>query len=152
MGAQKRGSWGSDRGGVLLWSPPPMKQDTRASIGRTTRVVGRLTGDGDLLVEGRVEGELSLRGHVTIADGGVVAAPINAGDLTVSGLVDGDVESSGVVTLRATGAVRGSIRAARIALDEGARFSGRIDMDVELPAGLGGTPAPERTGRKATRG
>lgn len=132
--------------------PPPMKQDTRASIGRTTKIVGRLTGDGDLLVEGRVEGELSLRGHLTVADGGVIAAPVSAGDLTVAGMVDGDVEASGVVTVRATGTVRGSIRAPRIALDEGARFTGRIEMDVQLPAELGGTPAPERTGRKATRG
>lgn len=135
--------------------PPPMKQDTRASIGRTTKVVGRLTGDGDLLVEGRVEGELSLRGHLTVADGGVIAAPVSVGDLTVAGMVDGDVESSGAVTVRATGTVRGSIRAPRIALDEGARFTGRIEMDVELPAELGGnghTGAPARSGRKATRG
>lgn len=128
-----------------------MKQDTRASIGRTTRIVGRLTGDGDLLVEGRVEGELSLKGHVTVADGGVVAAPLSAGDVTVEGLVDGDVTSRGAVVLRASGAIRGAISAARVAVDEGARFTGRIEMDVELPPELGGnesTRAPERAGRK----
>lgn len=127
---------------------PPMKQDTRASIGRTTRVVGRLTGDGDLLVEGRIEGELSLRGHLTVVEGGVVAAPVSVGEITVEGLVDGDVESRGAVILRPTGAIRGSIRATRVAVEEGARFTGRIEMDVELPAELGGSPAPERTGRK----
>src|SRR5687768_15825774 len=115
-----------------------MKQDTRASIGRTTRIVGRLTGDGDLLVEGRVEGELTLKGHVTVADGGVVAAPLSAGDVTVEGLVDGDVSSRGAVTLRASGAIRGAITAARVAVDEGARFTGRIEMDVELPPELTG--------------
>jgi cytoskeletal protein CcmA (bactofilin family) len=125
-----------------------MKQETRGSIGKTTRIVGRVTGDGDLLVEGRIEGELTLRGALTVANGGVVAAPVSAGDVTVEGMVDGDVDSRGAVVLRPSGAIRGSIRATRIAVDEGARFTGRVEMDVELPAELGGSPAPERTGRK----
>lgn len=125
-----------------------MKQDTRASIGRTTRIVGRLTGDGDLVVEGRVEGELSLRGHLVVSSGGVIAAPVVVGDLTVEGAVDGDVESRGAVVLRESGSIRGSIKASRVSFDEGARFTGRIEMDVELPAELGGNSAPERTSRK----
>lgn len=123
----------------------PMKQETRASIGRTTRVVGRLTGDGDLLVEGKVEGELSLRGHVEVAEGGVVTAPVDAGDLTVDGTVDGDVVARGAVVLRPTGTLRGAIRASRVAVEEGARFTGRIEMDVELPAELEGAPTAAAT-------
>ena len=115
-----------------------MNQESRASIGRTTRIVGRLTGDGDLVVEGKVEGELSLRGHVEVAEGGVVVAPVEASELTVDGTVDGDVVARGAVTLRATGVLRGAIAAAQVAIDEGARFSGRIEMDVELPAELAG--------------
>jgi cytoskeletal protein CcmA (bactofilin family) len=61
--------------------------------------------------------------------------------VTVSGTIDGDVTSRGAVTLRAGGSVRGAITASRIAVEDGARFTGRIEMDVELPAGLGGTPA-----------
>lgn len=125
-----------------------MNQETRASIGRTTRVVGRLTGDGDLLVEGRVEGELSLKGHLEVAEGAFVTAPVEASDLTVDGTVDGDVVARGDVVLRPNGVLRGAIRAAQVAIEEGARFTGRIEMDVELPAELGGNPA---TGGEAAR-
>lgn len=118
-----------------------MKQETRASIGRTTRVVGRLTGDGDLLVEGKIEGELSLRGHLEVAEGAVVTAPIEASDLTVDGTVDGDVVARNGVVLRPTGVLRGAIKASQVAIEEGARFTGRIDMDVELPAELSGNAA-----------
>jgi cytoskeletal protein CcmA (bactofilin family) len=128
-----------------------MKQDTRASIGRTTRIVGRLSGDGDLNVDGRVEGEISLRGNLSVGEGGVVAAPVDAGDVTVTGTIDGDVTARGAVTLRAGGSVRGAITATRIAVEDGARFTGRIEMDVELPAGLGGTPAAAE-GRRGKRG
>ena len=129
-----------------------MKQDTRAAIGRTTRIVGRLSGDGDLLVEGRVEGEISLRGSLAVVEGGVVAAPVEAADVTVTGTIDGDVTARGAVTLRAGGSVRGAITATRIAVEDGARFTGRIEMNVELPAGLGGTPAAAPTGRSGKRG
>ena len=132
-----------------------MKQDvqeTRASIGRTTRVVGRLTGDGDLLVEGRIEGELSLRGHLEVAEGAVVNAPVESSDLTVDGSVDGDVVVRGAVVLRSTGVLRGAIRAPQVAIEEGARFTGRIEMDVELPAELGGNPAAASEGTRRASG
>lgn len=126
-------------------------QDSRASIGRTTRVVGRLTGDGDLLVEGRVEGEVALRGHLEVAEGAVIAAPVEVSDLTVDGTVDGDVVARGAVSIRSTGVLRGAITAPQVAIDEGARFTGRIEMDVELPAELGGNPAAASEGtRRAT--
>lgn len=120
-----------------------MKTDNidSAAIGRTTRIVGRLSGDGDLVVEGRIEGEVTLRGHLTVAEGGVVAAPVTAGDLTVDGAVDGDVDARGAVVLRPTGIVRGAIRASRFGLEDGGRFTGRIEMDVELPPELTQAPA-----------
>jgi cytoskeletal protein CcmA (bactofilin family) len=127
-----------------------MKPENSAAIGRTTRIVGRLTGDGDLVVEGRIEGEVTLRGHLSVAEGGVVAAPVQATDLTVEGAVDGDVDVQGAVVLRPTGTVRGAIRAQRVSLEEGARFTGRIEMDVELPAELtggGGSREPARKKR-----
>ena len=128
-----------------------MKQDTRAQIGRQTRVIGRITGSGDLLVEGRCEGEVNVKGHLEVARGGQVDAPVTAGDVTIEGGVHGDVTAHGAVVLRAEGSIRGSIRADKIALEDGARFTGRIDMDVELPDELGrGTAhkaAPKASGR-----
>jgi cytoskeletal protein CcmA (bactofilin family) len=126
-----------------------MAQDKRASIGRTTKIVGRLSGDGDLVVEGRIEGEVALQGHLHVAEGGVIAAPATAADCTVEGTIDGDVDARGDVVLRSTGTVRGAIRAPRVALDEGARYRGRIEMEVELPAELAGK---QQGGRGRTEG
>ncbi|MGZ3418250.1 MAG: bactofilin family protein [Polyangiales bacterium] len=129
-----------------------MKPENSAAIGRTTRIVGRLSGDGDLVVEGRIEGEVTLRGHLSVAEGGVVAAPVQANDLTVDGAVDGDVDVQGAVVLRPTGTVRGAIRAQRVSLEEGARFTGRIEMDVELPAELTGGGSGSREPARKKRG
>lgn len=113
-----------------------MDKGSRGSIGRTARVTGRLTGDGDLLVEGRVEGELSLKGTLHVAPGGAIVAPVDADDVIVEGSLEGDVLARGALTLRAGGLLRGAIKADRVALEDGARFSGHIEMAVELPEEL----------------
>jgi cytoskeletal protein CcmA (bactofilin family) len=115
-----------------------MNKGSRASIGRTTKVTGRLSGDGDLLVEGRVEGELSLKGSLHVAAGGAVVAPVDAEDVTIEGAIEGDVISRGAVTMRAGAELRGAIKAERVAVEDGAKYSGRIEMDVELPEELRG--------------
>jgi cytoskeletal protein CcmA (bactofilin family) len=126
-----------------------MKQDTGASIGRTTKVVGRIHGTGDLRVEGRCEGEVSLKGHLHVAQTGVVDAPVDAAELTVEGAVLGDVTSRGAVVLRSTGSIRGAIQAERVSLEDGARFTGKIEMNVELPDEL--TQQSRPAGRKGSR-
>lgn len=110
-----------------------MSKGSSGSIGRTTKVTGRLTGDGDLLVEGSVDGELTLKGHLHVAAGGSVTAPVEAEAVTIEGTIDGDVHARGAVSLRAGGQLRGTIKADRVALEDGAKYSGRIEMNVELP-------------------
>lgn len=113
-----------------------MKRQTQASIGRTARIVGRVAGDGDLTIEGRLEGELSIKGQVHIVEGAEVHAPITASALTVDGTVRGDVKSTGAVSIRSTGAMTGAIVCDRIAIEDGAKYAGAIEMNVELPQEL----------------
>ena len=129
------------------------REPQRASIGRTARVVGRVTGDGDLLVEGRVEGELTLGGLLHVAAGGVVVAPVSAEEVTLEGEVEGDVVARGAVVLRGAAKLRGVIRAGRVGLEDGARFTGRIEMDVELPRELtAGSSAHENAPARGRKG
>jgi cytoskeletal protein CcmA (bactofilin family) len=117
-----------------------------SSIGSGARIRGRVTGDGDLVVEGHVEGDILIRGDVTIADGASRTSNVEGHEVTVAGTLSGDVSASGPVTIGATARVRGSVRGSAIAIEDGAVFSGRIDCDFELPAGLGeaSTPAARR--------
>lgn len=99
---------------------------------------GTISGSEDLVVEGRVEGSITLANHLRVGETGTVKADVDVGDLTVSGALDGEIRSSNAVTLHAGSQVTGSIRATRISIDEGASYRGRIEMDVELPEDLAG--------------
>jgi cytoskeletal protein CcmA (bactofilin family) len=120
-----------------------------AVIGRTTRVRGRVSGDGDLLIEGNVEGDITVRGDLTIAEGGRATSTIEASAVTLRGELDGDVRASGVVRIEAGARVRGDMQGESMSLEEGAEFVGRLDFPFELPPELGGAGGEaRRAGRR----
>jgi cytoskeletal protein CcmA (bactofilin family) len=110
-------------------------------IGSKTTVRGQVSGRQDLVVEGRVEGRISLESHLTVEESGSVEADVEAAVATVKGEVRGPIVASRSAVLQATSKVAGKLKAPSIVIEEGARFSGEIEMDVELPAGVvPGTP------------
>ncbi len=111
-------------------------------IGQGARVRGRIAGEGDLTIDGQVEGDITLRGDLTVgASGSVEAQAIEAESLTVAGTVEGDVQVTGQIRALAGARLRGNVRGAGISIEDGAHFSGRIDCDFELPPELGGGEA-----------
>jgi cytoskeletal protein CcmA (bactofilin family) len=123
-----------------------------ARIGSAARIRGRIHGEGDLVVEGQVEGGLSIRGDLTIAEGAtVVSESVEAHSVSIVGTLEGDVAASGPVRLAAGARVRGNLRGSAVSIEEGARFSGKLDCEFDLPPELGGASRAESRGRTATR-
>ena len=93
------------------------------------RIKGSLSGNEDLLIEGQVEGEISLRKHnVTIGSSGKVKADIHGKCICVEGEVSGNLYGSEEVIVRRTGRVEGNAVSPRVTLENGAKFRGSIDM------------------------
>jgi len=123
-----------------------------ARIGSGARVRGRIHGEGDLVVEGQVEGGLSIRGDLTIAEGAsVVSELVEAQSISIVGSLEGDVAASGSVRLGPGARVRGNLRGSAVSIEEGARFSGKLDCEFDLPPELGGASRAESRGRTAAR-
>jgi cytoskeletal protein CcmA (bactofilin family) len=123
-----------------------------ARIGRAARVRGRVHGDGDLIVEGQVEGDLIIQGNLTIADGAsVTSEAVEAHAVTIGGSFDGDVAASGPVRIGSGARVRGNLRGSAVSIDEGARYAGRLDCEFDLPPELGGVSRSEARGRAPAR-
>ena len=105
-------------------------------IGRGITIKGNLSGAEDLVIEGGVEGHIVLKNELTIMETGVIDADISTRSLTVHGRVSGNIEADDIVSLSNVANVVADIRAPRVVIEDGARFKGRIDMDVELPSDL----------------
>ena len=105
-------------------------------IGRSIVIRGNLTGAEDLAVEGRIEGTLTLSNRLTVEASGVVEADLDVEDLTINGAVQGEIRASKSVTINTGAKVVGNIKAPRVIIADGARFKGRVDMEVALPEGI----------------
>lgn len=107
-----------------------------ATIGKSVVVKGELSGSEDLVVDGEVEGSISLRGQsLTVGPNGRVRANIEARNVILHGRVDGDVHATERVELRKTASLSGDITTTRIAIEDGAFFKGTIDIQKAEPAG-----------------
>lgn len=103
--------------------------NTSARIGKTIVICGEVKGKEDLIVDGRVEGTVSLaESRLTIGPNADVAADLSARDVLVLGRVQGNVVATGRVELRAGCNLQGDIRALRLAIEDNAVFRGKVDL------------------------
>ncbi len=116
-------------------------------IGPSIEIKGTVSGDEDLVVQGKVEGTIDLGDHqVTVGPSGSVTADIQAKVVNIDGEVSGDLTGGEKVVISKSGKVRGNIVAPRVTLEDGAIFKGSIDMDP------GDAPAKVSLAPKASAG
>jgi cytoskeletal protein CcmA (bactofilin family) len=132
---------------------PTRSRSERATIGPSIFIKGDLTGDEDLVIEGRVEGKVDLKqNNVTVGKNGRVRADVFGRVVMIEGEVDGNVFAQEQAILRQSGAIRGNITAPRVVLEDGSRFKGSIDMEPkDVARQSGGNPQgsqkPAESGR-----
>jgi cytoskeletal protein CcmA (bactofilin family) len=129
-----------------LTADPRRADRATATVGPSIFIKGDLSGDEDLVIEGRVEGKIDLKQHnVTIGKNGRVRADVFGNTVMVEGEVDGNLFAQQQAIVRQSGAVRGNITAPRVILEDGSRFRGSIDMESKETAKPGAgahEPAP----------
>ena len=110
-----------------------MANEGTGIIGKGIVIRGNLTGGGDLTIEGRVEGHISLKNHLMIENTGKVDADIRAEKLTIHGEANGNIDAYDIVSISASAVVTGDIKAPKVIIEDGAHFNGSVEMDVSLP-------------------
>ena len=98
-------------------------------IGETLHFKGELSAGEDLVIEGKVEGQINQgKCCLTVRPKGELIADVNATKIFVEGKVTGDLAATVSVTVRESGVVTGNIIAPKVAINEGATFNGSIEM------------------------
>ena len=114
-------------------SASPSTSEAPTVIGKDAFIKGELRSSTDMLIEGRVEGEIHGT-RVIVGESGDVQARIEAQVLTVRGTVRGDCEGSKKVEITSTGKVFGNIASRAIVVAEGATFRGASKMAQAEPS------------------
>ncbi len=143
-----RGQGNTSESRLPEFAPPPIPAiDTTTSvIAHSTAWSGDLESTGSLHIHGRVEGSLTARDTIFVAEEADVEAVIRAANVTVAGSVMGSVHCAERFEVLPCGKVSGDIHAPAIAIHDGAIVAGEISM---APASDARAPlaAPVRVAR-----
>jgi cytoskeletal protein CcmA (bactofilin family) len=103
-----------------------------ALIGKSLVLTGKISGREDLIVDGRIEGDIDLPENcLTVGD---VQGSIRAREIVIYGAVHGNMEAVEKVQIRRNARVVGDMRTARPVIEEEAYFKGNIEtVRAEAP-------------------
>lgn len=93
-------------------------------ISEGCKITGTITGNGDYMINGEVDGDCDLQGSVTLAANGYWKGRIKATTIIVAGSIEGDLEASGNVEISATARINGTVSGESIAVAVGAVVEG----------------------------
>jgi len=117
-----------------------IQSGNQSVIGSSISIEGDISGEEDLLIEGKLEGKIVLHNNnLTIGKNGRITADIHCKTITIDGNVEGNIFGGEQIIIRQTGVVRGNIVAPRVALEDGCNFKGNIDMspkETPIPASI----------------
>lgn len=136
-------------------------QNQRPAQGRVTEhrksvlspsisVKGDISGTEDLVLEGKMEGSISLpNNEVMIGPDGKVKANVTAMKVSVEGRLTGDIKGSERVVIKHSGRVEGNIVAPRVVLEDGCQFKGSVEMNIESSSSSAASVKESKTEAKS---
>lgn len=115
-----------------------------ANIGKSITIRGDVSGEEDLIIEGRVEGRVELANHhLTVGPNGHIEAEILAKEVTIIGHVSGNVTATDRTEIQESGRLDGDLATPRLRIQEGARLNGSIAMKGKGIPSAKGLPQAE---------
>lgn len=108
-------------------------------LGPRDSLIGSLTVEGDVRIEGTLQGDVSATGEVSVQSSGNAHARIEARDIVIAGQVEGSAVARDLVVLADTATFAGEVRSSRLRVDEGATMNATVAM-----SGSGDAPPARR--------
>jgi cytoskeletal protein CcmA (bactofilin family) len=126
------------------FTPQPARATTTATrremkesvIAAEITISGKIDGAGLVRIAGRFEGDVNIKGDLTIEPGATLHGGIRADSIAVGGAVEGNIENARTVELLSTGVLEGDLKAGTLTVAAGSRMRGRVEF------GWGDEPPP----------
>ena len=102
-------------------------------FGRNLKIKGRVSGNGNIIILGGLEGEFNLKGRLKIAQPAKIKGEVKADVISVDGNVKGSLVAKERVHLDKTARIEGKIDTPSLSITEGAHFDGEVTMSGRVP-------------------
>ena len=123
-----------------------LAQNETTYFGKNMMIKGRVSGNGNVIILGGLDGEFNLKGRIKIAQPANVKGEVKADVISVNGSVQGSLTARKRVHLDQTARIQGQIVTPSLSISEGAFFDGEIKMSGRSPQ----PPKPAAAGAGAS--
>lgn len=100
----------------------------RNRLSSDVEIKGSIRFKDELIVDGKVEGEITSTGALTIQENARIRAEVKVGSVVIQGKVHGNITATHTIELRAGSEVVGDIKAAILTMEAGAIFVGKSEV------------------------
>ena len=105
-------------------------QKSEAFLGKGTKVVGSLTFNGPVELDGHVEGEVHAKDSLVIGESAILNAKVHGSEIIVKGNVTGDIIATKRLSIKRPAKVTGNIASPTLSIEDGVQFEGRCSMNA----------------------
>jgi cytoskeletal protein CcmA (bactofilin family) len=120
---------------------------TKNVLSSDVEVKGNLKFSGELMFEGKLEGEIQTDGVLNLGDSAVINGNITAQNIVVRGKVNGNITAREKIEIKTKTELFGDIRAAKLVVEEGVTFVGKTEVNpnkvAPIPAPASARPSPD---------
>jgi len=111
---------------------PESFKDVETIIGESIRVKGNFNGNGNIVIDGVLEGSLATKGNVFIGDKAKITGNISAQEIIINGEINGNLVVKETLSVGSTAKLTGDIDCSNMSIEHGAIFNGRCAMGKKI--------------------
>ena len=114
----------------MLEMSKPVINEVKAlnTFAQDTKIIGNIDSEGDIRLDGILEGYLNCKGRVVIGPEAKIKGTIYARNVEVLGNVEGEITAIDLLSLKATAFITGDLIMGKFSVEPGARFTGNCKM------------------------
>jgi cytoskeletal protein CcmA (bactofilin family) len=109
--------------------PNPTASASKNLLNSDVEIKGNLKFSGELTFDGRLEGDVQTDGALNMGDNATITGNINAQSVLARGKINGNISAKEKVEIKARTELFGDIRAAKLVIEEGVTFVGKIEVN-----------------------
>ena len=118
-------------------------------IGAGTVIEGDIKSEGDIRIDGTLNGSLITKGKLVLGTTGMVDGEVSCQNGDISGTITGKIKVAELLSLKATSKLSGDITTNKLSIEPGANFSGSCAMagsvpNINISNGSGGAEKSEK--------
>jgi len=106
-------------------------KDAETIIGASIKVKGNFNGQGDIVIEGNLEGSLKTEANVFIGERAKVSANVEANEALINGEISGNIKIKKYLAIGKTAKIIGDVQCGEISIERGAAITGQIIVSAD---------------------